>query len=139
MPLDYIPEVRNEIHTDLLSLHQDFCGEELIPTYLYGIRSYNRHAKLTPHTDRPETHHISGIIVVDKDLRCGCQNKDNADDWALDIQTHNGEWEKIYAEPGDIILYESLACQHGRNEPFGGTFYRNMFVHYKFKNREYKP
>ncbi len=84
--------------------------------------------------DRVETHHISSIIIVDKDLTCGCQNRKYGDDWPLDIQGHDGEWYKVYAEPGDIILYESAICEHGREEPFQGTFFRNFYVHYKLTN-----
>jgi hypothetical protein len=85
-----------------------------------------------------ETHHIASTIVVDKDLRCGCQHKDLADDWALDIQTHDGTWNKVTAEIGEMILYESIACQHGRTKPFGGTTYNGLFAHYQFKNRKFK-
>lgn len=138
LPLDYTPELRNQIHQELLPIHEEFCGEELEPSYLYGIRSYKRGAKLTEHTDRMETHHIASTVVVDKDLRCGCQHKDLADDWSLDIQTHDGEWNKVTAEIGEMIIYESIACQHGRLQPFGGTNYKGLFAHYQFKNRQYK-
>ena len=53
------------------------------------------------------------------------------DDWALDVQGHDGEWYKIYAEPGDMIMYESAICEHGRKDPFQGNFYRNFYVHYQ--------
>jgi prolyl 4-hydroxylase len=128
MPLN----VRNEIHQGLLELHKDFCKVDIEPSYVYGIRSYKRGATLTEHKDRVETHHIASIIVVDKDLRCGCRNKEFGDDWPLDIQDHKGNWHKIYAEPGDMIIYESAACSHARFEPFQGTYYNNLFVHYKF-------
>lgn len=139
MSLDYIPEQREEIINALLPIHEEFAGVPLEPMYLYGIRSYNRGATLTMHTDRPETHHISCIIVVDKDLACGCKNKPEADDWALDIKNHQGEIEQVYANVGEMILYESLACEHGRTNPYAGTYFRNMFVHYKFKDLVYKP
>ena len=94
-------------------------------------------ATLTSHVDRIATHHISSIIIVDKDLACGCSNKPEAEDWPLDIQGHDGEWYKVYAQPGDMILYESAVCEHGRNEVFGGTHFRNFYVHYKLKDWEY--
>jgi hypothetical protein len=43
-----------------------------------------------------------------------------SDDWPLDIQGHDGEWYKVYAQPGDMILYESAVCEHGRKEALGG-------------------
>ena len=35
-------------------------------------------------------------------IRCGClkNKKPEADDWPLDIQGHDGEWYKVYAQPG---------------------------------------
>ena len=85
------------------------------------------------HRDRVETHHVSSIIMVDKDLRCGCQNKEFGNDWGLDIVDHNGEEHKVFMEPGDILLYESAVCLHGRRDSFEGNFYRNFYVHYKLK------
>ena len=128
---DHIPNIRNLIHKQLLPTHRDFAGVNIEPSAMYGIRSYLRGSSLAEHTDRMETHHVSSIILVDKDLRCGCQHKDNGDDWPLDIKGHDGEWYKVYLEPGDMILYESAICPHGRLENFQGTYYRNFFVHYK--------
>ena len=131
LSFDNISSIRTLIHTQLLQTHKNFSGVNLEPSAVYGIRSYTKGATLKAHVDRVETHHISSIIVVDKDLRCGCQNKEFGDDWALDIQDHKGEWHKLYAEPGDMILYESAICEHGRSQPFQGNYYRNFFVHYK--------
>jgi len=131
LSFDNISSIRTLIHTQLLQTHKNFSGVNLEPSAVYGIRSYTKGATLKAHVDRVETHHISSIIVVDKDLRCGCQNKEFGDDWALDIQDHEGEWHKLYAEPGDMILYESAICEHGRFQPFQGNYYRNFFVHYK--------
>ena len=132
LSFDALPSIRTLIHKQLLSTHQEWIKNENIePSFIYGIRSYKKGATLTPHVDRVETHHISSIIIVDKDLACGCSNKPEADDWPLDIQGHDGEWYKVYAQPGDMILYESAVCEHGRKEPFGGTYFRNFYVHYK--------
>jgi len=133
MDFGQIPDIRAKIHNDLLKPHQDWCGKEIEPSYLYGIRSYKRGATLKIHTDTVTTHHIASIIIVDKDLRCGCQNKEFGNDWALDFQTHDGKFNKIYAEVGDMIMYESAICEHGRLQPFEGTYFNNCFVHYKFK------
>ena len=137
MSFDHLPTVRTMIHDQLLSTHQDWVNEPLEKSYIYGIRSYKKGATLTPHVDRIATHHISSIIIVDKDLACGCASKPNADDWPLDIQGHDEEWYKIYAQPGDMILYESAVCEHGRTESFGGTYFRNFYVHYKLKDWKY--
>ncbi len=138
MSFDHLPSVRTLIHNQLLKPHEDWVKEKLAPSFIYGIRSYTKGATLTPHVDRIATHHISSIIIVDKDLACGCANKPNADDWPLDIQGHDGEWYKVYAQPGDMILYESATCEHGRKETFGGTYFRNFYVHYNLKDWVYK-
>jgi prolyl 4-hydroxylase len=138
MSFDHLPSVRKLIHEQLLSTHEEWVGESLTPSFIYGIRSYLRGATLTPHVDKIATHHVSSIIIVDKDLACGCSHKPNADDWPLDIQGHDGEWYKVYAQPGDMILYESAVCEHGRKETFGGTYFRNFYVHYSLKDWIYK-
>jgi prolyl 4-hydroxylase len=134
MSFDHLPSVRKLIHQQLLKSHEEWVKESLLPSFVYGIRSYTRGATLTPHVDRIATHHISSIVIVDKDLACGCQSKPNADDWPLDIQGHDGDWYKVYAQPGDMVLYESAVCEHGRKETFGGTYFRNFYVHYKLKD-----
>ena len=134
LSFDALPSIRTLIHNQLLPVHQQWIDNaDIEPSFIYGIRSYKKGATLEKHYDRLETHHISSIIIVDKDLACGCKNKPESDDWPLDIQGHDGEWYKVYAQPGDMILYESAICEHGREEPFGGTFFRNFYVHYKIK------
>jgi len=137
LSFDAIPSIRSYLHSELQNLHEQWSGQNLEPSYIYGIRSYLRGATLANHVDRIATHHISSIIIVDKDLACGCKNKPEADDWPLDIQGHDGDWYKVYAQPGDIILYESAKCEHGREETFGGTYFRNFYVHYKLKDWTY--
>ena len=128
---EHLTTIRSLIHKQLQPMHEDFCGQQLEPSFIYGIRSYKQGATLVKHVDRVETHHISSIIIVDKDLSCGCGYKEFGDDWPLDIQDHSGEWHKVYAEPGEMILYESAICEHGRIEPFQGKSFDNFYVHYK--------
>ena len=129
MSMDNCPRIREIIHNELQPIHEEFSGENIEPTFIYGIRSYKRGAILEPHRDRIATHHISSIIIVDKQVDR---------DWPLDIQDHQGRWHKIYAEVGDMILYESAVCEHGRKEPLEGEYFRNFFVHYKLKDYTYK-
>ena len=121
--MDFCHRIKEIIQEELLSLHEDFIGnkEKLIPKCIYGIRSYKNGAILKNHTDTLLTHHISSIIAVDKKVD---------KDWPLDIQDHEGNWHKVYTEPGDMILYESATNTHGRIEPFEGEYYRNFFLHY---------
>ena len=127
--MDNCPRIKEIIHSELQPIHEEFSGENIEPTFIYGIRSYKRGAILEPHRDRIATHHISSIIIVDKQVDR---------DWPLDIQDHQGRWHKIYAEVGDMILYESAVCEHGRKEPLEGEYFRNFFVHYKLKDYTYK-
>ncbi len=124
MDLNLVADKRNKLHQDLLPMHEEWCGEKLNATYIYGIRSYLNNADLRQHTDRINTHHISSIIMLDKML-------DGQPDWALDIQAHDGTWHKVYLEPGEMVLYESAKCMHGRNERFQGKYYRNFYIHYQ--------
>lgn len=121
---DFIPNIRNFIHESLKPMHEAWSGQELEPTMMYGIRSYVNGSNLITHTDRIDTHHISCIIIVDKDLQGG-------KDWPLHIKDHNGNWNEVYGEPGDMIIYESIACEHGRPTTFEGNYYRNFYAHYK--------
>ena len=125
-PIDKLPHQRVSIHQQLHQLHQDWAGIEIEPSFIYGIRSYKNGSILEMHKDRPDTHHISSIISVDKDTN-------NLDDWGLNIIDHNGKEHIVYLEPGEMVLYESAICEHGRKSPFNGNFYNNFFVHYKFK------
>jgi len=126
--MDHCFRIKEIIQEELKQLHEEFAKQPIEPVCIYGIRSYMRGAILENHTDRPETHHVSSIVVVDKQVDT---------DWSLDFQDHDGEWHKIYAEPGDMILYESAICKHGRPDSFEGEFYRNMFIHYKLSDYTY--
>lgn len=124
MSLDNFPDMRDKLHLDLLELHKNWSKQELQPYWIYGIRSYNKNCKLYYHRDRIESHHISSIICVDKELN-------GAEDWPLVIQGHNGENYDVYLEPGQMILYESAKCLHSRPDVFKGEYFNNLFVHYK--------
>ena len=141
MSFDNLTSIRDILLKELEPIHREFCGGlNIEPAALYGIRSYNKGATLVNHTDRIETHHVSSIIIVDKDLDCGCvQTKGVPNDWPLQFQDHNGEWHDIYADIGDIILYESATCMHGRPTPFKGNWFRNFYVHYKLTDYVFQP
>lgn len=129
MSLDKVPTLKQLIHDMIQPIMEEWIGyqEEIEPIFFYGIRSYKNGAVLKSHKDSVATHHVSGIIIVDY------QGKN----WPLDIQDHDGKWHKVYAEPGQMILYESAICEHGRVDPFHGEFFRNCYIHYKLKNYEY--
>lgn len=130
MSLEKVPELRREFHELLRPAHQNWCGQRLNSTYIYGIRKYLNNADLVQHTDRIKTHHISSIVMVDYDLN----GKPN---WPLDIQAHDGTWHKVYLEPGDIVFYESAVCSHGRDERFQGNSFSNFYIHYQLADWTY--
>lgn len=125
MSMDNLVTIREMILDQLKPMHEEWAKTPLIKTACYGIRSYKNGSFLKSHLDRTETHHISTIIIVDKK---GDKN------WPLDIKDHNGNWHKVYAETGDMIMYESAICEHGRITPYEGEYFRNLFVHYKLKD-----
>ena len=59
-------DLRDEVHQSLLNKAEDWSGIRLLPTYVYGVRIYNRGAILKPHRDREETHIIGVIINIDQ-------------------------------------------------------------------------
>lgn len=129
-----LPSLGNLLHRSFIPLHEKWCNQPLERSAVYGIRSYKNGASLVNHADQIATHHVSSIIVVDKNLDCNGQ----PEDWPLHIQSHDGKWHKVYTEPGDMVLYESATCVHGRPDPFKGTFYRNFYVHYKLRDWTYQ-
>ena len=141
-PIWEVPGLTDKIHKSLLPLMEKWCGEELNPSFIYGFRNYHKGSSLIMHRDRIETHHISAIIMMNKDLTCPpCQAKNpdfKIDDWALKIEGHDGKEVDVYFEPQDMLFYESAKCLHGRPKPFEGSDYINFYVHYTFKNLKYK-
>lgn len=127
--LDY-PHIINMIHNGLTPYLEKWCGAALEPSMGFGVRSYLRGSVLDMHVDRLPTHHISVIIMCEKDLG-------GAPDWSLDFVDHDGKTNKIYMDGGDMLYYESCKCSHGRPEPFQGNFYRNFYLHWKLKDWEY--
>jgi prolyl 4-hydroxylase len=121
MSMDQYADKRDEILRDFHPIFTNWVHVPIKPLFLYGIRSYKHGSSLAPHVDRLQTHHVSAIVCVDKQVN---------DDWALDICDHSGAWHQVYLNPGDIVLYESAICQHARFKPLNGAFYNNLFVHY---------
>ena len=94
----------------------------LVHTATYGIHKYLRGSHLGNHYDKKNTHVISAIIHLD----------DASDKpWNLYIEDHHFRPHNVTMEYGDIVLYESTTCLHGRPEPFEGESHCNMYVHFK--------
>ena len=85
----------------------------------------NLGARLLTHVDREETHAASLIINVAQDAI--------RQPWALEIYDFADRLHEVIMEPGDIVYYESARCLHGRMKPLEGSFYINLFAHYRPK------
>jgi hypothetical protein len=46
------------------------------------------------------------------------------------IQDYHGNLNEVVLESGDMLLYESSKCAHGRPIPFKGSWYSSLFIHY---------
>ena len=107
---------------------EDWSDVALEPTYVYGIRTYYRGSKLEPHRDRENTHIISAILNISQQVD---------EEWPLEIEDHMYRKHRIFLRPGEMLLYEGGRLQHGRPSPLQGSFFANIFVHYKPKAYNY--
>ena len=95
---------------------QQWTGQELTPTSLYGIRKYTEGSVLATHVDRLPLV-TSAIINVAQDVD---------EEWPLEIYGHDGIAYNVTMEPGDMVLYESHSALHGRPFPLKGRYYANV-------------
>jgi hypothetical protein len=115
------PDKVNFVKQAMLEMHEEWCGRELTPAVLYGVRSYSSGSVLKDHYDRQDTHHIATSMPLGKDAP-----------WSLNIQDHDKQWWAVDVEPGQGIMFESGVCIHGRLDPYKGTYYDNIYMHYTF-------
>ena len=119
-PAELLNELRDTFR-DVLVKWIDYKSP-LVHTATYGIRKYLRGSQLDNHYDIKNTHIISAIIHLD----------DASDKpWNLCIEDHHFRPHNVTMEYGDIVLYESTTCLHGRPEPFEGDSHCNMHIHFK--------
>lgn len=117
-------ELQNELQNDFKKILTEWIGykSELQHVATYGIREYTKGAILENHYDRVNTHVISAIIHLD----------DNTETpWELYIEDHNFKPHLVTMKYGDIVLYESTTCLHGRPTNFNGVSHKNMYIHFK--------
>ncbi|MBU2871772.1 2OG-Fe(II) oxygenase [Colwellia sp. E2M01] len=117
--------LREEVHNAMKPLLEQWTGQKLAPTYVYGIRVYFDGAVLKMHRDRIETHIISVILNVDQEVK---------QDWPLTIEDNYYRKHHIMLKPGEMIFYEGARLSHGRPTPFSGSSYANIFCHFQPEN-----
>ena len=105
-------------------LMEEWSNVTLEMTRLYGIREYYTGNILRNHVDRVNTHVVSVILQIDKDL--GGQP-----DWELEIIGFDGLRKNVTLQPGEYLFYESATLIHGRPFPYKGNIFANAFLHYR--------
>ncbi len=116
------PELKEKIHDTMKPLLEQWCGETLEPTYVYGIRIYHDNAVLKEHRDRLETHIISVIINVNQEVN---------EDWPLVIEDNYYRQHHVVLKPGEMVFYEGARLKHGRPIALQGKSFANIFCHFK--------
>jgi hypothetical protein len=108
---------------DVLPIVQAWVGKDvpLVPATAYGLRIYQNTSRLLMHTDFRDTHIISGILHIGHDTN---------QPWPLIIEGLDGSTNEVYLHPGELLLYESSKCWHGRMKRMDGQWYTNLFLHY---------
>jgi len=94
----------------------------LIGNNAYGLRIYRRGSRLNMHVDKSSTHIVSAILHVDHD--------ENSEPWPIVIEDYYGNLNEVILEKGDVLLYESSKCWHGRPRRFVGEWYTSLFIHF---------
>jgi hypothetical protein len=107
----------------LQGLIEDWIGEPVEPTSLYGMRRYQEGARLLTHVDREHTHAASLIINI---AQGGIREP-----WKIEVYDHAYRLHEVEMVPGDIVYYESARCLHGRTKALNGSYYVNLFSHYR--------
>ena len=114
--------LNNRAMYELQSIHESWSKTKLIANNAYGLRVYRNQSKLLMHIDQSSTHVISSILHVGHDP--------NGEPWPLVIEDLHGNVNEVYLETGDMLLYESSKCFHGRPKRYNGRWYSSLFTHY---------
>lgn len=115
-------DLTRRVLSELQPLTEAWSGIELTPYQAYGFRLYRNESSLYMHLDKMETHVVSFILHID--------SSDDAEPWPLFIEDFYGRTHEVILSPGDVLLYESSKCMHGRPRPFKGSWYTSVFSHY---------
>ena len=99
----------------------------LEPSSTHGIRVYYRNSTLRTHVDVVETHVLSAVYVVDREIDTVATNG-----WPMvtdpDLQ---GKRRSVDFGPGELFFYESAKVPHGRPEPLAGRYSAHIFIHFR--------
>lgn len=136
LPMNLKERVRQTVRS-FIAPWAGISEEDLRPTAFYGPRLYHNGSVLHMHLDRYHTHVLSAIVEVDHLLGSGHPglaegggSPEEEERWPLHILDHSGQEHVIPNRVGQLILYESATCAHGRPAPFRGRELVNVFVHF---------
>ena len=121
------PEYVN-LHMEIVSkiqpIIENWSGQKLSSknVALFGIRRYLRGSWMSLHVDKLPDRILSAILQIDQKVD---------EDWPLTIIDNQGNKQKIFLKPGEMLLYESAKVPHGRPFPLKGDFYDNVFIHFQ--------
>jgi prolyl 4-hydroxylase len=110
-------------------LIEEWAGEEVAFTCVYGIRRYYRGTVLASHTDRVDTHILSAIVNIEQDVE---------EEWPLQIEDNYYRSHNVFLKPGEMVFYESARLSHGRMTPLKGDSYCNIFIHFRPASDDWK-
>ncbi|KAL9182265.1 LOW QUALITY PROTEIN: hypothetical protein ACHAXT_012917 [Thalassiosira profunda] len=115
-----IGALANRAMEEMLPIHEAWSGVALKPNNAYGLRVYRNQSNLQMHVDESSTHVISSFYTHDPE----------GDPWPLVIEDLHGNTHEVLLETGDMLLYESSKCFHGRPKRYNGRWYSSLFTHY---------
>lgn len=114
--------LNNRSLDELKPMLEQWANVTLEPQAAYGLRVYRRGNGLIRHVDRVETHIISAILHVDRDIE---------EPWPLVIEDHEGREHSVNLLPGQVLFYESAKQPHARPSLLKGRFYSSLFLHFR--------
>ena len=114
-------ELKKTVLQELQPILEAWAGRSLVPKTAYGLRVYRNTSKMHMHLDQRRTHVISAIFHIGHDTQTP---------WPLVIEDFEGTTNAIELEAGDLLLYESSKCWHGRPRRMNGNYYTSLFLHY---------
>lgn len=115
-------ELVHKVHGQLQSMHEEWAGVSLEKTSAFGFRVYRGGNVLKKHVDRVETHIISSIVHIGRDID---------EPWYLSILNNDGVAQHVDLKPGHMLFYESARLMHWRSGKMKGRYYCSLFLHYK--------
>ena len=78
--------------------------------------------------------HKSLPIIIGPYLLSNCDSAKVLFYNVVSYSIFTGNNVEIFLKPGEMALYESAVVPHGRQFPFNGEFYDNLFVHYTLED-----